>query len=123
MMKKILVVDDEVSIREMVKVMLESNDFLIELAGSGVQALKVLSENDIDLVVTDIVMPQENGIDLIMDMRKSYANIPIIAISGGGGIEGRFNYLEIAKLVGANQILEKPFKAEALRKVVSELLN
>jgi len=122
-MKKILVVDDEVSIREMVKVMLESNDFLIELAGSGVQALKVLSENDIDLVVTDIVMPQENGIDLIMDMRKSYANIPIIAISGGGGIEGRFNYLEIAKLVGANQILEKPFKAEALRKVVSELLN
>ncbi len=121
-MNKVLVVDDESSIRDMIKVMLESSTLQVELAENGINALKVLANNDIDLVITDIVMPQENGIDLIMDMKKKYPNTPVIAISGGGGIEGRFDYLEIAKLVGANHILEKPFSQDVLCKVVADLL-
>ncbi len=121
-MKKLLVVDDEISVREMVAAMLSRKDIEVELAENGIQALRILSSTDIALVVTDIVMAEENGIDLIMDMKKNYPNIPIVAISGGGGIEGRFNYLEIAKLVGADQILEKPFSAETLRTIVAELL-
>lgn len=122
-MKKILVVDDEISVREMVSDMLSSSSVEIALAKSGIQALQVLSSGNIDLVITDIVMAEENGIDLIMDMKKRYPNIPIVAISGGGGIEGRFNYLEIAKLVGADQILKKPFSADKLRKIKKELLG
>ncbi|MBL4909578.1 MAG: response regulator, partial [Alteromonadaceae bacterium] len=92
------------------------------LAENGIQALQILADENINLVVTDIVMPKENGIDLIMDIKKSYPVIPVVAMSGGGGIEGRFNYLEIAKLVGANQILEKPFSAETLRTIVADLM-
>jgi two-component system, chemotaxis family, chemotaxis protein CheY len=121
-MKKILIVDDELSVREMVADMLTNNDTEVLLAENGIQALQVLSSETIALVVTDIVMAEENGIDLIMDMKKAYPAIPVVAISGGGGIEGRFNYLEIAKLVGANQILEKPFSAETLRTIIAELL-
>ena len=121
-MKKILIVDDELSVREMVSAMLTNNKTQVFLAENGIQALQILADENINLVVTDIVMPKENGIDLIMDMKKSYPVIPVVAISGGGGIEGRFNYLEIAKLVGANQILEKPFSAETLRTIVADLL-
>ena len=121
-MKKILIVDDELSVREMVAEMLANNTTQVFLAENGIQALQILADENINLVVTDIVMPKENGIDLIMDIKKSYPVIPVVAMSGGGGIEGRFNYLEIAKLVGANQILEKPFSAETLRTIVADLM-
>jgi len=121
-MKKILIVDDELSVREMVAEMLTNNETQVLLAENGIQALDILSNENISLVVTDIVMAKENGIDLIMDMKKVYPTIPVVAISGGGGIEGRFNYLEIAKLVGANQILEKPFSAATLRTIVVDLI-
>ncbi len=122
-MKKILVVDDEMTIRQMVQEMLAMSGFQVILAESGVHAMTILSDEKIDLVITDIVMPQENGIDLIMDMKKVFPSIPVIAMSGGGGIEGRFNYLEIAKLVGANVILEKPFSKKTLENLVEKLLN
>ncbi len=121
-MKNILIVDDEKEIREMVKDMLIRDGLNIELACSGVKAMESLSKNHFDLVITDIVMPDENGIDLIMDIKKQYSNIPVIAMSGGGGIEGRFDYLEIAKLIGANCILKKPFSLELLTGSVNELI-
>jgi len=121
-MKKLLVVDDETSVREMIAEMLGNEGYEIILVKNGVEATNRLSTLDIDLVVTDIVMPDENGIDLIMDMKKKHPSTPVVAISGGGGIEGRFNYLEIAKLVGANSILKKPFTKDVLRETVGELL-
>ncbi len=122
-MKTILVVDDESSVREMIAEMLGDKNYELILVENGVKATKKLSMSKIDIVITDIVMSEENGIDLIMDMKKNYPLTPVVAISGGGGIEGRFDYLEIAKLVGANSILKKPFTAEVLRKTVSELLT
>jgi len=121
-MEIILVVDDELSVREMITEILTSPEREIKTAENGLQARNILSSEEISLVVTDVVMAKENGIDLIMKMKAEYPNIPIVAISGGGGIEGRFDYLEIAKLVGANQIMKKPFDAESLRKVVERTL-
>lgn len=120
-MKKILIVDDEASVREMIEEMLIRENYELISVENGVQATQELSKSAIDIVITDIVMDKENGIDLIMDMKKKYAEIPVVAISGGGGIEGRFNYLEIAKLVGADRILKKPFTADVLRKTLREL--
>lgn len=117
-MKKILVVDDEAIVRDMMAEILGSDEIQVDTAQNGIEALKRLSAKDISLVVTDIVMAGENGIDLIMKMKTDHPGIPIVAVSGGGGIEGRFDYLEIAKLVGANQILKKPFSAQSLRAVV-----
>lgn len=123
MMKTYLVVDDEIVVGEMISDMLSDSDINIELALNGEEAINILSQKKIDLVVTDIVMPGKNGIDLIMKLKDSYADIPVVAISGGGGIDGRFDYLEIAKLVGANSILRKPFSLESLKKSVSTALN
>ena len=123
MMKTYLIVDDEPDVAEMISETLQEAGVNIELALNGADALKILSNKKIDLVITDVVMPDTNGIDLIMNLKNSYADIPIVAFSGGGGIDGRFDYLEIAKLVGASDILRKPFSAESLRKSVSAALQ
>lgn len=122
-MLKILVVDDESFVRDMIKAMIRSAGYDVIEAGSGAQACDMCKEISVDLIITDMVMPGKNGIDLIMDVKKKYPDIPIIAISGGGGIVGRYDYLEIAKLVGADNILKKPFEMAELRSLVDSTLN
>lgn len=122
-MVRILVVDDEPSVCSMVAAMLEPDGYDMIAAGSGVEAVDACKEVPVDLIITDIVMPNKNGIDLIMQVKKEYPGIPVIAISGGGGIAGRFDYLEIAKLVGADNILKKPFELEELRSTVSNVIK
>ena len=58
-----------------------------------------------------------------MEIKKSFPKLPIVAISGGGGVSGRFDYLEIAELLGANNILQKPFEAADLRDAVNKILG
>lgn len=122
-MQKILVVDDESPVRDMIRAMIEPAGYDVIEAGNGIQACDVCKETPVDLIITDIVMPGKNGIDLVMDVKKKYPDIPIIAISGGGGIVGRYDYLEIAKLVGADNILKKPFGMAELRSSVDNILN
>ena len=113
-MTNVLIVDDEVSVREMIVSMIESLGCETYEAENGIKAKEVFDTVEIDLLVTDIVMPDMHGIDLIMDIKKTHENLPIIAISGGGGLTGRYDYLEIAKLVGAKNILKKPFSMDEL---------
>lgn len=122
-MLKILVVDDEPSVRYMVKEMIEPVGYDVIEAANGVEASNICKEVPVDLIVTDIVMPDKNGIDLIMELKKEYPNIPVIAISGGGGITGRYDYLEIARLVGAKNILKKPFTMEEVCLLISNALE
>jgi len=122
-MKTILVVDDESSVRDLIEQMLIMETYSIKKASNGREAMDILNQQDVDLVVTDMVMPEENGIDLIMNLKKQQPDVPIIGISGGGGIEGRFDYLKIAKLVGAARILRKPFNAQELRNLVKDVLK
>jgi len=68
-------------------------------------------------------MPEKSGLELIMDLAENYPDLPVIAISGGGGITGRFDYLPIAKLIGAKQIVNKPFKIDEIRKLVHDILG
>jgi len=91
-------------------------------AENGVEAVKICMDTNIDLLITDIVMPEKHGIDLIMELSEKLPDLPIIAISGGGGVTGRFDYLEIAPLVGANNVLRKPFQASELRQLVEGIL-
>ncbi|MDH5232928.1 MAG: response regulator [Gammaproteobacteria bacterium] len=121
-MAKILVVDDEISVRKMLKEILELDRHEIVEAENGEDALEKMKEHQIDLVLTDLVMPKKNGIDVIMHFKDNYPNVAIVAVSGGGGISGRFDYLPIAQLVGAKAIISKPFEPSQLRSVVSEML-
>lgn len=121
-MSNILVVDDDTSILSFIKEALSSSHEIF-IAETVADAEKIISQNTIDLLIADLVMPEKNGIDMIMQFRKTYPHTQILAISGGGGLTGRFDYLPIAKLVGAKVTLKKPFSILELRSNVEQLLS
>ena len=117
---KILIVDDEVPVRKMIHKIIEPNGYDVLEAENGIEAEKIVNASNIDLLITDIVMPGMHGLDLIMSVKKSNPELPVIAISGGGGIAGRFDYLEIASMVGAENIIRKPFSKDELLTLVEK---
>ena len=119
-MSNILVVDDDTSILVFIEQALCENNQVFT-AQTVSDAEKISLENSIDLLIADLVMPEKNGIDMIMEFKKLHPHIHILAISGGGGITGRFDYLPIAKLVGAETTLKKPFTAGELRDTVESI--
>ncbi len=123
MLNKILIVDDEPSVLKMLNKMLKDESDDIVEAKNGEEALQICQQQEIDLMITDIVMPEKHGIDLIMEVKNIKPDVPIIAISGGGGVSGRFDYLEIAELLGAKNILHKPFSVGELRDVVHNIIG
>jgi len=121
-MSNILVVDDDKSILVFIEQALsESHQVFTTETVAGAE--KISNTNSIDLLIADLVMPEKNGIDMIMEFRKIHPEIKILAISGGGGITGRFDYLPIAKLVGAEETLKKPFSISELRTSIDTILN
>lgn len=121
-MSNVLVVDDDASILLFIEQALNENHHIFT-AENVSDAEKIFQENKIDLLITDLVMPEKNGIDMIMEFKKIHPEINILAISGGGGITGRFDYLPIAKLIGAQITLKKPFTVSELRQGVNTLLS
>jgi len=121
-MANILVVDDEDNIRNMITDMLSDKGHAVTQTEDPCKAGAMLGEREVDLVITDLVMPGKTGIDLIMELHENFPELKIIAISGGGGITGRFDYLPIAKLIGADNIFRKPFKLTELNTAVDSLL-
>ena len=119
----IVIVDDELHMRLLMQGMLRQDGHDVLLADSATEAMRLVQENTVDLLITDLVMPQTTGIDLIVQIKEAFPNIKVIAVSGGGGITGRFDYLPIAKLVGAGCILSKPFKKEQLCTAVAAALK
>lgn len=120
-MKRVLIVDDEAQMRGLLEDLLEG-DYQVLTASNGAEALQLLERDGAELIITDLVMPQMNGIDLVMAVRQQYPALKIIAISGGGGISGRFDYLPVANLVGAARVIRKPFELAEMRTAVREVL-
>ncbi len=121
-MAKIIVIDDDPALRKLLKDGLAATGHDIFVTMSFDEALAQFRQDINSLIITDLVMPDKNGIDLIMQVKKEYEKARIIAISGGGDIEGRFDYLAIAKLVGAGSVMKKPFSLEELRTRVTNML-
>ncbi len=121
-MKRLLVVDDEQPIRSMLNDLL-GDDYEVMLAANGQEAFALLNSHSFDLIITDLVMPEMNGIDLITSIQKISPDLKIIAISGGGGLNGRFDYLPVAELLGAEKIFRKPFELSKLKKTVDAMLG
>ena len=121
-MKKILIIDDESQIRTMLKMMLEKEGFDTIVASNGKEGMQLFREEAVDLVITDIIMPEKEGVELIQELKKNDSNLPIIAISGGGK-NSPDTYLNIAKLLGAYAVFEKPVAKEKLINAVKEALG
>ena len=122
-MAKILIVDDEPQLRLMLTHMLNQDDHEVIEAENGVHGEQLYRQHSPDLVITDLVMPQKNGIDMLLELKKEFPDMKVLAISGGGGITGSFDYLPIAKLIGAQQVLKKPFSLQDLRTAVVNAIN
>ncbi len=119
---RILVIDDDVQVREMLREMLERVGHEVVEASDGTSGVKLFRENPTDVVVTDIFMPDKDGIVTIQELRSEFPDVGIIALSGGGGFQ-RFDFLETARRLGASAILRKPVDWEELTEAVSKLLE
>ncbi|MEJ2627959.1 MAG: response regulator [bacterium] len=120
-MNKVLVVEDDRAIREMCTVILEGENYTVLKADNGKEATKVLDEeSDIDLIITDIIMPEKEGIQFIREVKRTCPDIKILAISGGGAIDAK-QYLELAQNLGADSILEKPFDDQDLLEAIDKI--
>ena len=121
-MKRILIIDDEPHILLMIKKMLERAGFEVDLAANGVEGLNLFKKLQSDLVITDIIMPEKEGLETIREMKRLQPDLKIIAMSGGGKISAD-NYLDTAKIFGASRQLEKPFSQKDMLSAVFELLG
>lgn len=121
-MAKILIIDDEAMVRYSLKIVLENAGHEVVEAENGVDGLSKISGHSFDVVVTDIIMPEKEGVGTIIEMKTKYPSLPVIAISGGGP-DGYTGYLETAKALGADRTLEKPVSAEALLDAVANCLS
>ena len=121
-MAKILVLDDEPSILLMIKKMLEKEGHEVDLALNGMEGMELFEKNKPDLVVTDIIMPEKEGLETILELRKKHPELKIIAISGGGRI-GPQGYLPSAKYLGADMVFQKPLIQKEFVQAVTTLLG
>ena len=120
-MSAILLIDDDMSVLDVMSEMLRLEGHEVTVAANGREAVDCCHQDNFDLVITDLIMPEKEGLETIADIRRHYAEIPIIAISGGGRL-GPNDYLETARFIGANATLAKPFARTELIRAVDSLL-
>lgn len=121
-MARILVIDDEKLARMALNRMLKAGGHEVVEAENGRQGLCVYEESPVDLVVTDILMPEMEGLETIRELQRRWPEVKIISITGGGLANGR-NTLRAAKEFGAHAVLAKPFREQEFLKLVEEALQ
>lgn len=122
-MAKIIIIDDDNQFRNMLRQMLEGAGHEVIEACDGKEGMSLFEGNQIDLVITDIFMPEKEGIELIMEFRRNFPENKIIAVSGGGGNISPKEGLQMAKSLGVQYTFSKPFEREDLLDAVNELLK
>ncbi len=120
-MARILVIDDEEMVRDTIRRALEKDGHSVGEAVDGEQGVRLFEEKEPDLVITDILMPNKEGIETIQEIRKLQPDALIIAISGGGQMND-MSFLLPAKIFGAISVLEKPFSLGDLKQAVDDAL-
>jgi len=120
-MARILIIDDDDDVRTMLSLTLTQFGHSVIEARDGKEGLQRFAETNPDLVITDIVMPEKEGLEVLMELRKKQPAPKVIAISGGGR-QSTSDYLRAAKYMGASRVLEKPFSQEALFEAINDLL-
>ncbi len=120
-MAVVLVIDDDQEIRRLLRRILERAGHGVQEAGSGLEGIQKYRSDPADLVITDIVMPEKEGLETIQELRRDFPDAKIIAMSGGGRI-GPKGYLKLAEKLGAARAFSKPFDRMEMVTAVDELL-
>jgi len=121
-MSQIILVDDDEAVRVIVRLALVRFGHEVREAVDGREAMKLCAESPPDLIVTDLIMPGQEGIETIGLVRRRFPNVRIIAMSGGGRVSAT-DYLQTALAIGADAVLAKPFASEELEEVVAKVLG
>jgi len=121
-MALILIIDDEPQIRSMLKLMLERDGYEVAEAPDGIEGIKIYRQNPADLIITDLIMPNKDGIGTIIDLKKEFPDVKIIAMSGGG-LNKPQGYLKGAKKLGAACTLTKPIDRNEMLKAIKDVLK
>jgi len=118
-MPVVLVVDDEPQVRSMIREALEEAGYTVVEATGGKEGLDRYRMRPADVVLMDILMPDQDGLESILAFRREFPNSRVIAMTGGGDMIGVLNFLEVAKMMGASMTLQKPFDRQVLLKAVA----
>jgi DNA-binding response OmpR family regulator len=119
---RLLVIDDDNLVRAALIDMLQTAGFEVVAASNGRLGLELLDTKPVDAVITDILMPEQEGLETIREARQRFPDIRILAISGGGAGGGETQLLRFAESFGADQTLSKPFTGSQLVAAVRTLL-
>jgi two-component system, chemotaxis family, chemotaxis protein CheY len=118
---RILLIEDDDAMRRMLSITLRQLGFTVVEAGDGQRGMVMQRDDPADLVLTDIIMPERDGIEALLDMRRRAPQVPVIAMSGGGRISAA-DHLLIAARLGAAATLQKPFTTEQLKDAIDKAL-
>lgn len=119
-MASILIVDDEAPIRTLLRRILEDDGHTVREAENGQIGLTLYREDPADLVITDILMPERDGMEVTLALTQEFLDAKVIAMTGGTGDQ---NFLNVAKLFGARRVIQKPFAVEEMRRLVWHTLE
>lgn len=119
---RVLIIDDDEQIRVLLEQMMHWAGYEVMVAENGKVAMQLQRESPADLVITDLIMPEQEGLETISRLKKDYRGIKIIAISGGGRI-GPEAYLPAALELGADRVFSKPFDVQEIVQTVREMLG
>jgi len=120
-MKKILIIDDDVFVRKILIKLLERNEYTVIAASNGDQGIQLFKDHHPDLVITDIIMPEKEGLETIGELKELNSDVKIIAMSGGGfGDPGM--YLDLASGFGAVRTFSKPINNNELLSTIKDLI-
>lgn len=122
-MARILVIDDEPHLRILVESFLAQDGHEVDLAENGQKGLSLIERNPYDLVITDVIMPEQDGLEVLMELNGRVPRMRIIVMSGGGERLKIQELLNLARLMGADRVLPKPLDFTALQVAVKEVLE
>ena len=120
-MPRVLVIDDDEQLRALLHEILERAGFEVMEAAHGAEGLRLYRAQPADLVITDLIMPEKEGVETILELRRDFPNARVIAMSGGGRQAGR-DYLRMAEQLGAKRTVSKPFSRQQILDAVRDLL-
>jgi len=121
-MSRILIIEDDNEVREYLESVLSRAGYEVVSSSNGKSGVAAFTDEPADLVITDIIMPEKDGIETIMDLRRINPLLKVIAISGGGRAEPE-NYLHSARLLGASKTMKKPFTNQEMLEAIADLLG
>jgi CheY-like chemotaxis protein len=120
-MQRILIIDDDEQMRALLGDILERAGYEVMEAANGLEGMRRMRAQLADMVITDLIMPEKEGVETILELRRDFPAVPVVAMSGGGR-DGVRDYLHIAARLGAVRTIAKPFTRQEILDAVSTSL-